>query len=141
MTSSVPSSPRLWVVSRVRDGHDAGSAVVEFVLVSVLAVALFLAVVQLGMSLHIRNTLVSAAGEGARFAAAADRYPEDGAEHTRGLIRQTLPDSYADQVSSRYVVVGGVRTVEVEVRADLPVLGWLGPAGGLRVAGHAMEES
>jgi Flp pilus assembly protein TadG len=128
-------------VSPVRDGQDAGSAVVEFVLVSVLVVVLLLAVLQLGMALHIRNTLVSAAGEGARFAAAADRYPEDGAEHTRALIRQTLPDSYADQVTSSYAVVGGVPTVEVEVRADLPVFGWLGPSGALRVAGHAMEES
>ena len=128
-------------MSQVRESQDAGSAVVEFVLVSVLVVALLLAVVQLGMALHIRNTLISAAGEGARFAAAADRYPEDGAEHTRALIRQSLPDSYADQVSSGYEVVGGVRTVEVEVRADLPVFGWLGPSGVLRVTGHAMEES
>jgi Flp pilus assembly protein TadG len=128
-------------VSRVRDGQDAGSAVVEFVLVSILVVVLLLAVVQLGMALHIRNTLVSAAGEGARFAAAADRYPQDGAEHTRVLIRQSLPDSYADQVSARYAVVGGVPTVEVEVQADLPVFGWLGPSGVLRVTGHAMEES
>ena len=128
-------------MSRVRDGQDAGSAVVEFVLVSILVVVLLLAVVQLGMALHIRNTLVSAAGEGARFAAAADRYPEDGAEHTRVLIRQSLPDSYADQVSARYAVVGGVPTVEVEVQADLPVFGWLGPSGVLRVTGHAMEES
>ncbi len=141
MTSCAPSLPRRWVVSRVRDGHDAGSAVVEFVLVSVLVVVLLLAVVQLAMALHIRNTLVSAAGEGARFAAAADRYPEDGAEHTRVLIRESLPDTYAEQVSSSYVVVGGIRTVEVEVRADLPVFGWLGPSGALRVTGHAMEES
>lgn len=114
---------------------------VEFVLVSVLVVVLLLAVVQLGMALHIRNTLVSAAGEGARFAAAADRDPEDGAEHTRGLIRQSLPDGYADEVSSGYTMVDGVPTVEVEVRADLPVFGWLGPSGALAVTGHAMEES
>lgn len=128
-------------MSRVRDGTDSGSAVVEFVLVSVLVVVLLLAVVQLGLALYIRNTLVSAAGEGARFAAAADRSPEDGAQHTRALISQTLPDSYADEVSSGYAMVEGVRTVEVEVRASLPVFGWLGPSGSLRVTGHAMEES
>jgi Flp pilus assembly protein TadG len=128
-------------VSPVRDDLDGGSAVVEFVLVSVLVVVLLLAVVQLGVALHIRNTLVSAAGEGARFAAAADRQPEDGAEHTRALIRQSLPDAYADYVSSSYTLVGGVQTVEVEVRADLPVFGWLGPSGALLVTGHAMEES
>jgi Flp pilus assembly protein TadG len=115
--------------------------VVEFVLVSVLVVVLLLAVVQLGLALHIRNTLVSAAGEGARFAAASDRTPGDGAEHTRALIRQGLPDGYADQVSSRYTTVEGVLTIEVEVRANLPVFGWIGPSGTLVVTGHAMEES
>lgn len=128
-------------MSPARSAQDDGSAVVEFILVSILVVMLFLAVVQLAMALHIRNTLISAAGEGARFAAAADQTPEDGAEHTRALIRQSLPDSYAGQVSFGYSTVGGVRTVEIRVRADLPVFGWLGPSGVLRVAGHAMEES
>jgi Flp pilus assembly protein TadG len=128
-------------VSPDREGRDSGSAVVEFVLVSVLVVALALALIQLGMALYVRNTLVSAAGEGARFAAAADRSPEDGAQHARLLIRQTLPDSYADQVLAGYTIVDGVQTVEVEVRASLPVFGWLGPSGALRITGHAMEES
>lgn len=141
MTSFARSSPPLWVVLPAPEDQDEGSAVVEFVLVSVLVIVLFLAALQLGMALHIRNTLISAAGEGARFAAAADRLPEDGAEHTRALIRQSLPDSYADQVASGYTIVGGVRTIEVEVEADLPVFGWLGPSGILRVTGHAMEES
>lgn len=108
---------------------------------SVLVVVLALAVIQLGLALYIRNSLVSAAGEGARFAAAADRSPEDGAQHTRALISQTLPDSYADHVFAGYTMVDGVQTVEVQVRASLPVFGWLGPSGALRVTGHAMEES
>ena len=48
---------------------------------------------------------------------------------------------YADQVSAGYATVAGVQTIEVEVRADLPVFGWLGPSGALAVTGHAMEES
>lgn len=141
MTSSARSSPRHSVVSPVPESHDSGSAAVEFVLVSVLVVALMAAVIQLAVALHIRNTLVSAAGEGARFAAAADREPSDGALHTQRLIRESLPDSLAEDVSAGYVTVGGVPTVAVEVRADLPLLGWLGPSGSLRVVGHAMEES
>jgi hypothetical protein len=38
-------------------------------------------------------------------------------------------------------MVDGVPTVVVEVRASLPVFGWLGPSGSLRVTGHAMEVS
>jgi Flp pilus assembly protein TadG len=121
--------------------RDEGTAVVEFVLVSILVVVLLLAVVQVGMALHIRNTLISAASEGARFAAAADQSPESGAEHTRELIRQSLPDSYAERVTSGYQVVSGVDTIVVTIEADLPVFGWLGPANALQVEGHAMEES
>jgi Flp pilus assembly protein TadG len=124
-----------------RDVRDEGTAVVEFVLVSMLVVVLLLAVVQVGMALHIRNTLISAASEGARFAAAADQSPESGAEHTRELIRQSLPDSYAERVRSGYQVVSGVDTIVVTIEADLPVFGWLGPANTLQVEGHAMEES
>ncbi len=143
MTSSSRSLRPRWVVSPVPDRRhaDDGSAVVEFVLVSVLVVVLLLAVVQVGVALHIRNTLISAAGEGARFAASANQTPSGGAEHTRQLIRATLPASYADDVSAGYESVDGVDTIVVTVRADLPILGWLGPSSLLRVSGHAMEES
>lgn len=120
---------------------DRGSAVVEFVLVSVLVVALALAVLQLALALHIRNTLVAAAAEGARMAAATDRDPADGAAHTRRLIATTLPDRFADDVNAGYEYVDGVPTVVVEVRTDLPVLGWVGPADSLVVRGHALEET
>lgn len=114
---------------------------VEFVLVSILVVVLVLAVVQVAVALHIRNTLISAAGEGARFAAAANQSPEDGAEHTRELIRESLPDTFANDVQASYESVAGVPTIAVTVRADLPVFGWIGPADTLTVAGHAMDES
>ena len=44
----------------VRRPRDDGAAVVEFVLVGVLLTALFLALVQLGLALHVRNTLQAA---------------------------------------------------------------------------------
>jgi hypothetical protein len=128
-------------VSRARDLGDDGSAVVEFVLVSIIVIVLLMAVLQLAMALHIRNTLIAAAGEGARFAATADRGPTDGVIHTQRLIQQSLPDSYAERVTARYTTVNGVQTIEVEVVADLPVFGWVGAGDALRVAGHAMEES
>ena len=126
---------------RWNEGAEEGTAIVEFVLVSILVVVLLVAVVQVAMALHIRNTLISAASEGARFAAAADQPPEAGADHTRDLIRQSLPDGYAGHVDSGYEVVSGVDTIVVTIEAELPVFGWLGPADTVRVAGHAMEES
>jgi len=123
---------------RIRD--DRGSAIVEFTLVSVLLTVLFLALLQLGLALHVRNTLTASAAEGARYAANADRSPEQGAEVTRTLIRDSLADSFASGVTSGQETVGGVPTVYVQVEATLPVVGLLGPPRGIRVRGHALDE-
>lgn len=113
---------------------------VDFVLVLVVLVPLFLGILQVGLVLHVRNTLTAAASEGARFAATADRGPEAGVARTREQIRGALADRYADRVTARAVEVGGVPGVRVEVRAEVPPLGLLGPGVPLRVAGHAVEE-
>ena len=120
---------------------DRGSAVVEFTLVGVLLTVLFLALLQLGLALHVRNTLTASAAEGARYAANADRDPGEGAAVTRQLIRDSLADSFAGDVTSGLETVDGVPTVYVQVRARLPVVGLLGPPRGIVVRGHALEES
>ncbi|MDQ2661335.1 MAG: pilus assembly protein, partial [Actinomycetota bacterium] len=48
---------------------ERGSAVAEFTLVGILLTVLALAVVQLALALHVRNTMLDAAAEGARYAA------------------------------------------------------------------------
>ena len=44
---------------------------------------LTLAVVQLALALHVRNTVIDAAAEGARFASLAGSSPADGVARTR----------------------------------------------------------
>jgi Flp pilus assembly protein TadG len=122
-----------------RDDH--GSAIVEFTLVGILLTVLFLALLQLGLALHVRNTLVASAAEGARYGANADRNPAQGAAVTRQLIRDSLADSFADGVTSGFETVDGMQTVYVQVDATLPVLGLLGPPRTIRVRGHALEEA
>ena len=124
----------------IRLHDDDGSAVVDFVLVGILLTFLFLALLQLGLALHVRNTLVASAAEGARWGANADRTPADGAAVTRKLIRDSLADSFADGVSSGTETVDGVVTVVVRVEARLPLFGLLGPPRAISVRGHAMEE-
>jgi Flp pilus assembly protein TadG len=119
---------------------DAGSAVVESALVLVLVAVLFAALLQIGFVLHVRNTLVASAAEGARYGANADRTPEDGATWARTLITDALGDRYAGDVTAGYETVGGVATVVVVVRAPVPLLGPLGIADSLEVRGHAYEE-
>jgi Flp pilus assembly protein TadG len=123
-----------------RGDGDHGSAVVEFTLVAVVLVGLFLAILQIGLVLHVRNTLVACAAEGARYAANADRDLPDGEARTATLIAESVSSRFADGISSRYVSANGVQVVEIEVSTTLPLFGLLGVDRGLTVTGHAVEE-
>ncbi len=120
--------------------NDSGAAIVDFVLVGALLTLVFVGIVQLGLVLHVRNTLIDAAAEGARYAAFADRTPDDGAARARDLIRASLSPRFAENVRAGNADFDGVRTVEVTVSAPLPVIGLLGPSGFLTVRGHGVEE-
>jgi hypothetical protein len=120
---------------------DDGSAVADFALVSGLLVVTFLAVVQLVVAIHVRNTLVAAAAEGARVAGEADRSLADGEARTRALIGGSLPSSFGSSVSARYLTAAdGTREVEVAVTAPLPLVGLAGPSAALTVTAHALRE-
>lgn len=119
---------------------ERGSAVVDFVLVLVVLLPLFLGILQLALVLHVRNTLTSAASEGARHGATADRSVEDGAAYARQQIVGALDDRFAEQVSGAQTTIDGAAAVEVTVRAEVPALGLWGPAVSLEVRGHAIEE-
>jgi Flp pilus assembly protein TadG len=127
-------------LAAARGRGERGAAAADFVLVVVVLVPLFLGVLQVGLVLHVRNTLTAAASEGARYAATVDRGPEDGAARTRAQIDAALAARFARGVSAREVTVGGVPGVQVQVRARVPPLGLWGPAVELRLSGHAVEE-
>lgn len=120
---------------------DAGSAVAEFAMVGALVVLFFLAALQLGFALHVRNTLIENAVEGARYGARADSTPQLGAARTRELITASLTDSYARDVSASVVTEGDAQVVRITVRAPLPILGPFGPSQSLTVSGRAYEEA
>jgi Flp pilus assembly protein TadG len=122
------------------DRNDRGSAVVDFVLVLLVLVPLFLGILQLGLVLHVRNTLTSAVSEGARYGAAYDRSPPDGAARTRRQISGAVAGRFAQDVSATVESVGGAPTVVVTARAEVPALGLFGPAVSLEVRGHAVRE-
>jgi hypothetical protein len=119
---------------------DRGSAVVDFVLVGTLVTLIFVGLVQLAVVLHVRNTLIDCAGEGARYGALADRTPGDGAARARALIVQDLSGRYAAEVEAGHEAVEGLDTVVVRVRAPLPLIGLLGAGRVLTVSGHAASE-
>ena len=143
MSPGVPCRPGLaGHRPRHRTGpcREGGAAVVEFTLITVVLVVLFLAILQLALALYVRNTLVAAAAEGARYAANADRSGADGATRARELAAAALGDRFADDIRVGEAVVEGVPTVVVEVRATLPLVGLVGPSHALVVRGHAIDE-
>ena len=130
---------RGWVrrgYGRSGDG-ERGAAVVDFVLVSALLTLFFMAIIQLTLVLHVRNTLIDAAASGARYGTLADRSAADARDRTAQLISVALNPDFAKDVSTSETSYQGVPTLEVTVRAPLPVLGLIGPRGSLEVKGHA----
>lgn len=119
---------------------ERGAAVVDIVLVIAVLVPLFLGILQVGLVLFVRNTMASAAAEGARLAATSDRGPADGEALTREQIAGVVSGRFARDVEVRQVMVDGAPGVEVVVRARVPALGIGGPGVDIEVTGHAVEE-
>ncbi|MCL1900722.1 MAG: pilus assembly protein [Promicromonosporaceae bacterium] len=117
-----------------------GSAVAEFALVSALVAFVFSGFAQVVFTVHVRGVLQSAATEGARVAARADRWEADGAARARYLITSALPAAYAEDIAVETSTRDGLTVISVVVRAPLPLLGPLGPTGALRIVGHALQE-
>jgi hypothetical protein len=125
---------------RRRARPERGAAVVDIVLVLVVLVPLVLGILQVGLVLFVRNTMASAASEGARLAATSDRGPADGVALTREQIDAVVSGRFARDIEARPVLVDGAPGIEVVVRASVPALGLGGPAIDLVVTGHAVEE-
>ncbi|MEF3405298.1 TadE/TadG family type IV pilus assembly protein [Agromyces sp. CCNWLW203] len=121
--------------------EDGGSAVAEFTLVGILITVLALAVIQLALALHVRNTVLDAAAEGARYAALAGSSEGAGIARTRELIGMAVSTEYARDIESGTTTVDGIAMVSVTVRAPLPVVGLLGVDRALEVTGHAALET
>ncbi|KRE38089.1 pilus assembly protein TadE [Janibacter sp. Soil728] len=109
---------------------------------STLLLFIFLAVFQLGLTLHVRNTLISCASEGARYGAREGSSAQQGEDRTRDLIGRSLSPRYARSVtSSTASTSSGVEVLVIDVSAPVPVVGLFGPGGGLDVSGRAFLES
>jgi Flp pilus assembly protein TadG len=124
----------------VRTRGSRGAAIVDFVLVLAVLVPLFLGILQLALVLLVRNTLIAAASEGARYAATLDRDESDGVARTRAQIDGALAAKYAEDVDARPILIDGAAGIEVTVHAVVPALGLGGPGISLTVTGHAIEE-
>lgn len=117
-----------------------GAAVVDFVFVLILLLPLFLGILQLALVLHVRNTLASAAAEGARYAATLGATEADGQAKAREQIEGAVSGRFAQDIVVERVLVRGAPAYRVTIRADVPALGLGGPGVGLSVSGNAVIE-
>ena len=111
---------------------------VDFVLVSTLVTVMFLALIQLALVLHVRNTVADAASSAARYGALADRTAQDAQDRAELLLSTSLGDGYAQDVTASVSTAGGVSILTVSVTAPLPLVGLFGPRGRLEMSGHAL---
>jgi Flp pilus assembly protein TadG len=103
------------LTERRRDpAADGGAAVVEFVLVAVVAMALALAVAQLGLFLWERNALMGSLSEGARVAATEGRTVADGQRVAVDLLRRSVGGRVAGEVPIEGTESGGLVILHAE---------------------------
>jgi hypothetical protein len=114
---------------------------------------MFVAILQLGLALYVRNTIAACAQEGARYGADAD-FARQGAgvmaaraaERTTSCIDSSVSSAFSGNVTASTPLVaddGGapVAVVEVRVASPLPVFGFFGLGDQvLHVQGDAMQE-
>jgi len=132
-------------VRRLTDDGERGSAVVDFVLVSVLILGLLLAVLQVAVYVHVRNVVTASAQEGARYAANADVPSDAGGRRTVEIVGRATSEQTARGLSctSGEEVEAGSGLTLVAVRCTgsvpslVPALGNLLP---LSVTGRSVKE-
>ena len=128
-----------------RSDDERGSAVVEFVLVSLLIVMLLLAVLQVAVYVHVRNVVTASAQEGARYAANADVDSTAGAARTVEVVARATSERTAKGLacSSTEELDGtGLTLVVVRCSGSVPsLLAALGNLLPLEVTGRAVKET
>ncbi len=125
--------------------EERGSAVVDFVLVSVLILGLLLAVLQVAVYVHVRNVATASAQEGARYAANAYVASSDGAARTVQIVAEATSAQTAEGLSctsGEESDGSGLAVVVVRCSGSVPTL--LAPLGNLlplSVTGRSVKEA
>ncbi|GAA3174126.1 hypothetical protein GCM10010531_29650 [Blastococcus jejuensis] len=133
------------MADRQGDDGERGSAVVDFVLVSVLIVVLLLAVLQVAVYVHVRNVVTASAQEGARYAANADVDSSVGAARAVEVVAGATTEQTAAGLVCTSAEEGdpsGLTLVVVRCSGSVPsLLADLGNLLPLEVTGRAVKEA
>ncbi|WP_345770551.1 TadE/TadG family type IV pilus assembly protein [Blastococcus saxobsidens] len=137
-------APRPFQQLREGDDGERGAAVVDFVMVSMLIVALLLAVLQVAVYVHVRNVVTASAQDGARYAANADVDSASGADRTVQVVASATSVQTAQGLSctsGEEPDPSGATLVVVRCTGSVPsLLAALGNVLPLEVTGRALKE-
>ncbi len=119
------------------DEREFGWATVEFLAALILLTTLFLASMEIGLYVYVRNLAQAAAVEAARYGAPVGRGVRAASERIDELLPAVL-GGYAKGARARATSAGGLISVEVQGRVtpSLPLL----PELPFEVEGWAFEE-
>jgi Flp pilus assembly protein TadG len=110
--------------ARLRD--DAGAAVVDFVLISLLLVLMLMGVLQTAAYFYTRNLAAASAADGARYAAALGVAPGAAGPRAEQLLRAGLPDGVAAAIhctgAAGTDAASGLTTITVHCTGRLRLL-------------------
>jgi Flp pilus assembly protein TadG len=138
-------SPALPDQPDVPDDGERGSAVVDFVMVSILIVTLLLAVLQVAVYVHVRNVVTASAQAGARYAANADVDSSLGAARAVEIVGRATTVQTANGLactSAEEVDRSGLTLVVVHCSGEVPsLLAVLANLLPLEVTGRAVKEA
>src|SRR5699024_3271485 len=116
---------------------DSGSIVAESAMIIALITLLCGTILQIGVIIHTRNTMIDAASAGARHAALADRGLVDGKQRAAQLFTNSIPNA-----SAAYVTINrdrGGELITVTIDHQLPLLGFITGPIPLSATAHAYD--
>ena len=124
-------------MSARRLGKEAGSAVVEFVLVSVPLLLLAMTVIAVGLSSFTIAVLRDSAVEGARYSALADQVSSSGCVRATQLAREAI-GKFATIDAKCALAANGFEVVQLN--AQLVLFGFLSESRKLTAVSRAPRE-
>lgn len=103
--------------------NEDGAIVAESAMIIALVTLLCGTILQLGIIIHTKNTMIDVASSGARYAALADRNLADGQQRTATLLAASLPNTRSADIEITRVADG--ERIAVTVTHRVPILGFL----------------
>lgn len=121
----------------MRRYSDDGAIVAESAMIIALVTLLCGTIMQLGVIIYTKNTMLDVASAGARYAALADRTLADGQQRSAALLSDSVPN--ADSAGIHVTRTSDGERITVTVTHSVPLLGFVTGPIPLTVTAQAYD--